>query len=538
MNSSDVRLVRLIPTTGEGSFSRPSPKWVYDRTGTLVEVPADTLGLTYDPSDLSKAPYALVEPAMTNLLRYSEQLDVTSVWGGANLGVGVNPAVAPNGTLTADRLIAAAFSGAHYRDQQTSGPYTDGDVFTFSIFLRAHTLDKVRLTMYYAVGSTGGDAATFDLTKQVLESRDSELSSAGIEALPDGWCRCWITGVVRYASVDPTRLLSRAVLLKSSSVDSWLGTGDEGVFAWGAQLVAGDKPGSYIPTTNVPVTRAADEIGAGAGLVYSNVPITEPLWAAGTYALGAKVRDAQNFVFESQAAGNTAPLTDKTKWLPLGLTNRWKVFDKAVNSQTSAPGMLTFSVKPGGVATTLMLLNIEGASVTVSQSDSGYVQTRNLVRHEVDNWYDFYYEEPIREGDAVFTDIPPYPNSTLTVSIDNGPLESKIGACLIGKPFTLGKVTASFSAGVLSYSTSTTDTFGNITMVKRYNAPKMNFDVMIPAGAEDLAYRTLREYTDTEIGIIVGDRFSMGIGYGFLGQWDVPKSGSGRTAPIEFKGLV
>jgi hypothetical protein len=294
---------------------------------------------------------------------------------------------------------------------------------------------------------------------------------------------------------------------------------------------------SPIRTSSGAVTRAADVVGA-AGLVYSNVPITEPLWVAGTYAKGAKVRDAANLVYESLADGNTAVLMEKLKWLPLGATNRWKVFDKAVNSQTTAPGLLTFSVKPGVVAGTLMLLNMEGASVTVSQSESGYIKTQSLVRHEVDNWYDFYYEEPIRAGDAVFTDIPPYPSATLTVAIDNGPGDAKIGACLVGKPLVIGKVTASFSAGVLSYSTSNADTFGNIEMVKRYNAPRMNFDVMIPAGREDEAYRVLRQFTDTEIGVIVGDAYAMGIGYGFLGQWDVPKSGNGRTARIEFKGLV
>jgi hypothetical protein len=276
----------------------------------------------------------------------------------------------------------------------------------------------------------------------------------------------------------------------------------------------------------------------GDMLVSSNVPITEPLWVAGTYAQGAKVRDAANLTYESQVASNTAALTDKAKWLPLGATNRWKVFDKAVNSQTSAPGLLTFSVKPGTVVGTAMLLNMEGASVTISQSESGYVRTKSLVRHEVDNWFNFYYEEPVRSGDAVFTDIPPYPSATLTVTIDNGPNDAKIGACLIGKPIVIGKVTASFSAGVLSYSTSTADTFGNINMVKRYNAPRMNFDVMIPSGREDESYRILRQYTDVEIGVIVGDAFSMGIGYGFLGQWEVPKSGNGRTARIEFKGLV
>ncbi|MBD8725779.1 hypothetical protein IFT43_20655 [Oxalobacteraceae sp. CFBP 13708] len=540
MNSSDFRLVRLTPTTTSGSFSGGGGSF-YDSTGTLQTAAPNTLRLTYDPADLSKAPWALIEPAAPQLLRYTEELNNGGAWGGSLVTITANAATAPDGTVAADRVAATTDTAFHYLDQEAFGrSYINGEKYTFSVFARADTISRIRLDMYYSIGGTGGFVAAFNLAAGTIDGGDAYIESRGakIQALPGGWFRCSIVGTVAYAGAYPSKLLCRAVLLDATGNGSYSGIGAPGVFMWGWNLTPGDKLSSYIASGATPLTRAADVVGAGAGLVYSNVPITEPLWVAGTYAKGAKVRDAANLVYESLADGNTAVLTEKLKWLPLGATNRWKVFDKAVNSQTTAPGLLVFSVKPGVVAGTLMLLNMEGASVTVSQSESGYVKTQSLVRHEVDNWYDFYYEEPIRAGDAVFTDIPPYPSATLTVAIDNGPGEAKIGACLVGKPLVIGKVTASFSAGVLSYSTSNADTFGNIEMVKRYNAPRMNFDVMIPAGREDEAYRVLRQFTDTEIGVIVGDAYAMGIGYGFLGQWDVPKSGNGRTARIEFKGLV
>jgi len=540
MNSSDFRIVRLTPVTGTGSFSGGGGSY-YDLTGTLKTASPNTLRTTYDPADLSKAPWALIEPAAAQLLRYTEELNNGAAYGGSQFTIAANAATAPDGAMAADRLSASADTAFHYLDQEVFGrSYMDGEKYTFSVFARADTISRIRLDFYYSIGGTGGFVAAFNLATGTIDGGDAYIESRGakIQALPGGWFRCSIVGVVSQAAAYPSKLLCRVVLLDANGNGSYAGVNAPGAFMWGWNLTPGDKLSSYIFSGATPLARAADMVGAGAGLVYSNVPITEPLWVAGTYALGAKVRDAANLTYESLTTGNTAALTDKTKWLPLGATNRWKVFDKAVNSQTTAPGLLTFSVKPGVVAGTLMLLNMEGASVTVSQSESGYVKTQSLVRHEVDNWYDFYYEEPIRAGDAVFTDIPPYPSATLTVSIDNGPGDAKIGACLIGKPLVIGKVTASFSAGVLSYSTSNADTFGNIEMVKRYNAPRMNFDVMIPAGLEDEAYRVLRQYTDTEIGVIVGDAYSIGIGYGFLGQWDVPKSGNGRTARIEFKGLV
>lgn len=539
MNSSDLRLVRLIPVTGEGSFSRASDATYFDAAGVLQTAPPNTLRVTYDPADLSKAPYALTEPEAVNRVRNNTMAG--AVLNSPALPTNWNPATnVPN--MQRQVVGLGKEDGIDYVDIRIYGAvpalalpeYTiafdspgaiataTSDVWMSSVYARIISGDTFvqEFEQYFLV---------YNSTPAMIEA-PSRRSPRWTGSLRENR----LTQTFRIAHPDAASIIPRLDINLKNGGDYYADV----VVRIGLPQMERDRVTSPIKTSGVAVTRAADVVGPGAGLLYSNVPITEPLWAAGTYALGAKVRDAQNFVFESLAAGNTAALTDKTKWLPLGVTNRWRVFDKAVNSQTVAPGMLTFAVKPGAVATTLMLLNMEGASVTVSQSDSGYIRTQSLVSHEVDNWYDFYYEEPVRAGDAVFTDIPPYPNSMLTVAIDNGPLESKIGACLVGKPLVLGKVTASFSAGVLSYSTSTTDTFGNITMVKRSNAPRMNFDVMIPTGSEDFAYRTLRDITDTEIGIIVGDRFSMGIGYGFLGQWDVPKSGSGRTASIEFKGLV
>lgn len=262
-------------------------------------------------------------------------------------------------------------------------------------------------------------------------------------------------------------------------------------------------------------------------------------YVPGTYALDAIVTDLPNHqLYQSLAASNTAALSDKTKWLPLGATNRWKMFDKAVNSQTSAPDSITIVMALGEVTNTLTLLNVASSEVVVSQSDSGYTSTKSLVRHDVLSWYDFYYEEPIRAGDVVFDDIPPYPLSTLTVTANNPGDNAAIGCCIGGKSRTIGKTQWGLTGGVLSYSTTNTDTFGNITMVKRDSSKRMNFDVYIPQGFESEAYRLLKLYTDVEMVFIGSTDYSMTITYGYLGQWSVPVSNSGKTAPIEVRGLV
>lgn len=259
-----------------------------------------------------------------------------------------------------------------------------------------------------------------------------------------------------------------------------------------------------------------------------------------TYAKDAIVTDlASHQLYQSLIASNAGKaLSDKLSWLPLGATNRWKMFDKAVSSQSAAPDMVTTTINLAELVNTVTLLNLAGSEVTVSQAASGYSRTESLVRHDVLSWYDFYYNEPVRAGDVVFDDIPPYAQSPLTVTVKNPGDTAAIGCCFVGKARTIGKTAWELTGGVISYSSDTTDAFGNVTMVKRDSAKRLNVDVYITPGLESEAYRLLKQYTDVEMVFIASTNYSMAIAYGYLGQWSVPITKSAKPAPIEIRGLI
>lgn len=262
--------------------------------------------------------------------------------------------------------------------------------------------------------------------------------------------------------------------------------------------------------------------------------------ASTTYAKDAIVTDlANHLLYQSIGGSNTAKaLSDKTAWLPLGASNRWKMFDKAVNSQTSAPDKVSVTVAPGELVNTLTLLNVGGSSVTVIQSVSGYERTRTLVTHDVLDWYNFWYQEPLWAGDTVFDDIPPYLNSTLTVTVNSPGNTAAIGGWFLGKAKFIGKTQWELTAGILSYSGSEADTFGNVTLMKRESAKKMNFDVAIPRGYEDEVYRFMRAAENVEMVAIASSNWAMTLSYGYLGQWQVPLSIEGKKMPVEWRGLI
>jgi len=273
---------------------------------------------------------------------------------------------------------------------------------------------------------------------------------------------------------------------------------------------------------------------------WKNIGTVYAEYASGTtYANNDIIQVAATHqVYQSLAAGNVGnAVTDTTKWSLLGNTNRWKCFDKAVNSQTTQPDRITIVITPGALINTVGLLNVDGSSATVSQSVSGYSETVNLQKHEVVNWYDWYYEDLVRSGDVVFT-VPPYVNGVLTITIDNPGDYASVGCVIIGKAKILGMTQWDCSGGIISYSGTTTDTFGNTTLVKRSNAKRLNVEVYPPEGFESEMHRILSSYTEIEMLFIGASDIPMTIIYGYLGNFEVPLSLPSKPASIELKGLT
>lgn len=252
-------------------------------------------------------------------------------------------------------------------------------------------------------------------------------------------------------------------------------------------------------------------------------------------SIGANV----HLLYRSLVAGNTGnALTDTTKWQEYGATNAWAMFDATYGSQTSNTDTIVIVLTPGVLINSLYLGNVDAASVMVSQSVSGWSSTQTLNRHPVTNWYDFWYEPLYRETNVVFTNIPPYINGVLTITIDNTGGTAKCGVVEIGKSVTLGKTQWDCIGSNISYSGTTTDVFGNTTFVPRASAPRLNFEVKIPTGFESEAHRLLTLYTDQEMVFIGSSLYGITMVYGFLGTFTVPVSNTGKTASIEVKGLI
>jgi hypothetical protein len=239
-------------------FTRDGTASYTDRDGVLQVngAPANQprVGFNYEPDSdgvLQLVQGITVEEQRTNLLLRSEEFDNAS-WTtlAINAVSSANQVAAPNGTTTAESIADDAANNAHYLSQSVAVAATT--TYTFSCFLRAGTSNFGYLSLS---GSAPGWNDTFvvNLSTGAGNVHTGSFSSTSIQVLPNGWYRVAVTKITTGSGAPQLRV----GVAQSLSVISYVGSGST-IFAWGAQLEAGDFATSYIPTTTAAVTRPAD----------------------------------------------------------------------------------------------------------------------------------------------------------------------------------------------------------------------------------------------------------------------------------------
>lgn len=142
------------------------------------------------------------------------------------------------------------------------------------------------------------------------------------------------------------------------------------------------------------------------------------------------------------------------KWLELGATNRWAMFDGVNTYQSTYQSDVDIRVRPIGVVDSISIFNIENVTsieITTSVPDTGstYTETHDTTGKESLVTYDFPpYENPFVDIKFVGTDI-------------------KVGEVVMGTGTVLGVLLAGAVSDRIDYSRYTYDEFGELTYVPR-----------------------------------------------------------------------
>jgi hypothetical protein len=184
-----------------------------------------------------------IEESRTNLLTYSEQFD-NGAWTKTRASITANTVVAPDGTLTGDKLVEDTTATNTHGVNQTFS-FSTGN-YAYSIYAKAG--ERTFLQPFRSSLSIDAFTHIFNLTAGTAAG-----TGATIVAVGNGWYRC--SGVI---NVNTAHSGSIIFGLNNGTTNSYTGDGYSGIYIWGAQLEAGAFPTSYIQTVASQVTRAAD----------------------------------------------------------------------------------------------------------------------------------------------------------------------------------------------------------------------------------------------------------------------------------------
>lgn len=273
-----------------------------------------------------------------------------------------------------------------------------------------------------------------------------------------------------------------------------------------------------------------------AVLVSSNVPETdaEPWQVDTAYAVGDQCvanHRIYEALIEHTGIDPTGEATDPATWLDTGASNRYRMFDNTVGSQTHGDaavddGAIRVSLKANSVVNSVALFNSAGRAVTVRMVDSiegvVYERTASLLDYGVSNWYDWFFADIGRRTEVALLDLPAYGTATVEVELlGSGNQPARCGHLVLGYQTELGLSCYAPEIGITDYSKKDRDTYGNPVILERAYAYRGSFDVVLDPDQVARVRRLLAQYRAQAIAWIADGNQEFSLLFGFYKDFQI-----------------
>jgi hypothetical protein len=304
--SLDLNFRTMLALDSRVTYTRTGTATYYDHAGRIAVAAANVPRLDHNPT--TYAPRGLlIEEAGTNLLLRTEEFDfgagAFAPWGFAGVSAAANVTAAPDGRMTADKIVEDTSTGTHSFQHNVSKA-ASASSYVLSVFAKSGGRNRITMQTYDPGDVANQVQGTFNVgngTIAVSASATGTFTGGGqfITALPNGWYRCGIT----YTTNTVGSVASLWYLESDVSGITYSGDGTSGIFFWGAMMEDGKFPTSYIQSVASEGTRAADNVSM-TGTNFSD-------WY--TSATGTWYTEAENFA--------TALATQPLLYVSDGTTN-------------------------------------------------------------------------------------------------------------------------------------------------------------------------------------------------------------------------
>jgi hypothetical protein len=226
----ESKILAVVPSNGSGDldFVRASTKTRVNPEGIIEEVPY-------------------------NLVSYSEQFQ-NGYWTKVNVTISANSEIAPNGALTADKIIESTSNSQHLVDLQINLP--DNTTYTNSIYVKS--AGRTWCQLQSKLKNNTFSNTWFNLNNGTVGT--SSAISASIVDVGNGWYLIRQTFNTLSGTSTPTSVFKISI---GDNIEIYQGDGISGVALWGAQTIQGSVEKPYFPTTNRLNVPSIDYTGGG-----------------------------------------------------------------------------------------------------------------------------------------------------------------------------------------------------------------------------------------------------------------------------------
>lgn len=237
----------------------------------------------------------LIQYAAHNLCLQSETFD-SGTWSkpAASVSVSANAAIAPNGTLTADKITEDTANRSH-ETYQAINNVTTNQIYEISVRVKA--AERTFVAVKIADASTNRYTVVVNLSTGAVSDTTTTGSptntSHTVTDEGNGWYRIsvrqtQISGTIAYIGIDLSD--SGTPTYDAFGSPTYTGDGSSGIYVWGARVSAYPCDTAYLPTTtaarySIPIDHDASGKALGflcepqaTNLVLRSTDLTNASW--------------------------------------------------------------------------------------------------------------------------------------------------------------------------------------------------------------------------------------------------------------------